>query len=90
MQKDEPKVHLNQFNGPLELLLKLIQRDKMNIYDIQISAITAQYLKYLHHLKSLDLNVVGDFLVMATKLMAIKSRMLLPKRKSYDDEDDPR
>lgn len=87
---DEPNVHLNKFSGPLELLLKLIQKNKMNIYDIKISAITSQYLKYVHQLKSLDLDIVGDFLIMATKLMAIKSKMLLPKRKTNDDESDPR
>lgn len=90
MKSHELKVHLTRFNGPLELLLKLIRRDKMNIYDIQISKITAQYLKYFHELKHLDVNTVGDFLVMATQLMAIKSRMLLPAPKRSKDEPDPR
>lgn len=87
----EPKLHLNNFTGPLELLLNLIKKNKMSLYDIQISVITQQYLAALKKLSKLNLDSFGNFLVMATKLMLIKSKMLLPDEPQTDEEDeDPR
>ena len=75
---DDYKVALDVFEGPLDLLLYLIRRDEIDIYDIRIERITSQYLAYLDMMKMLDLNIAGEFLVMAATLMVIKSRMLLP------------
>ena len=89
----EYKVRLEMFEGPLDLLLYLIKRDEIDIYDIPISDITTEYLKYLDVLQELNLNVAGEFLVMAATLMQIKARMLLPKPERGPDEveeEDPR
>ena len=75
---DEYKVQLEVFEGPLDLLLYLIKRDELDIYDIPIERITTQYMQYLEMMKMLDLAIAGEFLVMAATLMMIKSRMLLP------------
>jgi len=72
------RVSLDIYNGPLDLLLYLIRRDEVDIYDIPISRITQQYVGYVELLKKLDPNLAGDFLVMAATLMEIKTRMLLP------------
>lgn len=72
------KLHLEKFEGPLDLLLYLIKKNDIDIYDIPIASITDQYMEYIEVMKMLDLDVVGDFLVMAATLMQIKSRMLLP------------
>lgn len=72
------KIHLEKFEGPLDLLLYLIKKNDIDIYDIPIATITDQYMEYIEMMKMLDLDVVGDFLVMAATLMQIKSRMLLP------------
>lgn len=72
------KIHLDKFEGPLDLLLYLIKKNDIEICDIPISVITDQYMEYISLMKMLDLDVVGDFLVMAATLMQIKSRMLLP------------
>ena len=72
------KVKLEVFEGPLDLLLYLIKRDELDIYDIPITTITAQYLEYLNLMEILDLDIAGEFLVMAATLMQIKSKMLLP------------
>lgn len=72
------KIHLDVFEGPLDLLLYLIKKEELDIYDIPITRITAQYLEYLNLMELLDLDVAGEFLVMAATLMQIKSRMLLP------------
>ncbi len=86
------KIKLEVFEGPLDLLLYLIKKDEVNIYDIPIAQITEQYLEYLDLIKLLDLDVVGDFLVMAATLMQIKSKMLLPPDPSEQakEEEDPR
>jgi len=86
------KIKLEVFEGPLDLLLYLIKKDEVNIYDIPIAQITDQYMEYLDMLKLLDLDVVGDFLVMAATLMQIKSKMLLPPDPSEQltEEEDPR
>ncbi|MBR0057546.1 MAG: segregation/condensation protein A [Kiritimatiellae bacterium] len=82
------------FEGPLDLLLYLIHRDELDIYDIPIEKITRQYMAYLEGMKRLDIDIAGEFLVMAATLMLIKSRTLLPveRRDAGDDEeeDDPR
>ncbi|MEO8260643.1 MAG: segregation/condensation protein A [Acidobacteriota bacterium] len=72
-------VRLENFDGPLDLLLHLIKRNEVNIYDIPIALITQQYLDALHLMEQLDLDVAGEFLVMAATLIHIKSRMLLPR-----------
>lgn len=71
-------VKLEVFEGPLDLLLHLIDKNKIDIYDIPIVEITAQYLDYIRKLKTSDMNVMSEFLVMAATLLDIKSRMLLP------------
>lgn len=82
---------LEVFEGPLDLLLHLIQINEVDISDIPIASITEQYLEYLDLIKALDVNVAGDFLVMASTLMHIKSKMLLPKRDDEVEEaEDPR
>ena len=82
------KLKLEMFEGPLDLLLFLIKKEEVNIYDIPIAKITEQYLEYIEMLKLLDLEVVGDFLVMAATLMQIKSRMLLPLDPNDQKEED--
>src|SRR5579863_10184687 len=72
------KIHLDKFEGPLDLLLYLIKKNDIEICDIPIAVITDQYMEYIAMMKMLDLDVVGDFLVMAATLMQIKSKMLLP------------
>jgi segregation and condensation protein A len=84
------RVHLPSFDGPLDLLLHLIQRDEIDIYDIPIARITRQYLGTLELMQELDLEVAGEFIVMAATLMRIKARMLLPAIVAEEDEEDPR
>jgi segregation and condensation protein A len=85
------QVRLVQFEGPLDLLLHLIRRDKINIYDIPISHITREYLAYIEIMQELELEVAGEFFVMAATLMRIKSQMLLPRHEGFEeDEADPR
>jgi len=88
------KVKLDIFEGPLDLLLYLIKKDEIDIYDIPIERITGQYLEYLEAFKILDLDIAGDFVVMAANLIYIKSRSLLPKDQQPPEEgaeeDDPR
>lgn len=76
------------FEGPLDLLLHLISKNKVNIYDIPIAEITDQYLEYIDAMRELDMDVGGEFLVMASQLLLIKSRMLLPVEN--EEEEDPR
>ena len=85
-------VHLQNFEGPLDLLLHLIKKHEVNIYDIPIALVTQQYLDYLDLMQELNLDVVGEFLVMAATLIHIKSRMLLPRPDPTQDdpEEDPR
>ena len=73
------RVNLDIFAGPLDLLLYLVRKEEVDIYDISIAKITDQYIQYIEILKSLDIDLAGDFLVMAATLMQIKSAMLLPK-----------
>ncbi len=86
------KVKLEVFEGPLDLLLYLIKKEEVNIYDIPIAKITDQYLEYLELMQLMDLDIAGEFLVMAATLMHIKSRMLLPPDQLEEEEaeEDPR
>lgn len=87
----ELEVKLEVFEGPLDLLLHLIDKNKVNIYDIPIVEITAQYLDYVNHMDREDLDLVSEFLVMAATLLDIKSRMLLPRETNEEGEaEDPR
>ena len=85
-------VELDIFNGPLDLLLHLIKRNEVDIYDIPIALIIEQYLEYLDFLKDVNLEIVGDYMSMAAELGYIKSRMLLPRIKDEDEDEgqDPR
>lgn len=91
-------VKLDAFEGPLDLLLHLINRYEIDIYDIPVSQITEQYLLYIHAMKELELDIASEYLVMAATLLSIKSKMLLPKKESevFDEdelleyEEDPR
>ncbi len=78
---------LTDFTGPLDLLLHLLQKNKMDIYDIEISAITTQYMDYVEQADTNDLEYMSDFLVMASTLLLIKSKMLLPHPKQTEEED---
>jgi len=85
------KVKLTQFEGPLDLLLFFIKRDELNIYDIPIARLTKEFLEYVNLIKILDLEVAGDFILMASTLMHIKVRMLLPREIDEKGEEiDPR
>ena len=93
MAQEDYKVRLEVFEGPLDLLLYLIKKDELEIHDIPIETITTQYVQYLELMQMLDLNVAGEFLVMAATLMMIKSRMLLPVEERPEleaEEEDPR
>src|SRR5688500_19682782 len=85
-------VRLQNFEGPLDLLLHLIKTHEVNIYDIPITLITSQYLEYIDLLQEMNLDVAGEFLVMAATLIHIKSRELLPRPdpSQEDPEEDPR
>ena len=84
------RVKTTDFEGPLDLLLFFIKRDELDIYNIPIAKITADFLEYLHLMTQLDLEVAGEFIVMAATLMQIKVRMLLPRDEHAEDEEDPR
>jgi len=83
-------IKLNDFEGPLDLLLFFIKRDELDIYDIPIASITREFLDYMHFLQQFDLEIAGEFLVMAAELMQIKVKMLLPPEQGEEDELDPR
>lgn len=83
-------VKLDVFEGPLDLLLFLIKRDEIDIYDIPIAHITKQYLEYIELMKVLNLEFAGEFIVMAATLIRIKARMLLPRTADEEEEEDPR
>lgn len=92
-QDTEYKVKLEVFEGPLDLLLYLIKKDELDINNIPMESVTRQYIQYLELMKMLDLNIAGEFLVMAATLMMIKSRMLLPvedRPEVEEEEEDPR
>jgi segregation and condensation protein A len=84
------EVKLEIFQGPMDLLLHLIRKNEVDIFDIPIATITDQYLAYLDLMKALNINVAGDFLVMASTLLHIKSRLLIPGSDEGEDGEDPR
>ena len=90
--EDAYRVHIEEFEGPLDLLLHLIKKNELDIYNIPIAAITRQYLEYMELLKELNLDIAGEFLVMAATLLQIKSRMLLPLTPEEEEAEveDPR
>ncbi len=83
-------IKLHAFEGPIDLLLYLIKKNEVNIYDIPIAVITEQYLMYLEVMRELNLEIVGDYLMIAAELGLIKSKMLLPKPEVEEEEGDPR
>ena len=87
---DALEVILEAFEGPLDLLLYLIRRQNLNILEIDVAEISRQYMGYIDLMKTIQLEVASDYMVMSAMLAEIKSRMLLPKRKEEDDEEDPR
>lgn len=90
---DKYIVTIDNFDGPLDLLLHLIKEQDIDIYDIKIEDITKQYLDYIKHMKELNLEIASEYLVMASELIEMKSKMLLPKKKEKEDDDyeeDPR
>lgn len=86
----ELKVKLEKFEGPLDLLIHLLEKNKVEIYDIPIVEITNQYMDYIHEMNRRDLNLMSEFMVMAATLLDIKSKMLLPKKEEAAEEEDPR
>lgn len=87
------KIKLDIFEGPFDLLVYLIENARMSVYDIQVSEITDQYIRYIENMKALDVNVATEFMVLAAALIEIKSKMLLPRMKADGEEvleDDPR
>lgn len=84
----EYEIVLDKFSGPLDLLLHLIRKQELNIHDIPIAMVTDQYLSHLHAMEELSLDIASDFVVMAATLLAIKSRMLLPRPKPEPGEED--
>ena len=89
-ERENYNIKLEIFEGPLDLLLHLIRKNEVDIFDIPISLITDQYLEYIDMMQALNINVAGDFLVMASTLIHIKSRMLLPEKSEDGEEEDPR
>jgi segregation and condensation protein A len=87
----EYKIRIDNFDGPLDLLLHLIKESNMNIFDIKIEEITKQYLDYIISMEKLNLNIASEYLTMAAELIEMKSSMLLPKTKEEEtDEEDPK
>lgn len=90
---DKYVVTIDNFDGPLDLLLHLIKEQDIDIYDIKIEDITKQYLDYIKHMKELNLEIASEYLVMASELIEMKSKMLLPKKRGKEEDDyeeDPR
>lgn len=87
---EELKITLAQYEGPLDLLLDLIRKQKLDIYDIPVAEVTAQYLEFIHLLEEMNVDTVAEFLPMAAQLIYIKSRMLLPPDPDAEEEEDPR
>ena len=81
-------IKINEFEGPLDLLLHLIKQEGIDIYDIEISEITKQYLDYINKMEELNINVASSYIVMAAELMEIKSKFLLPKKEEEEEETD--
>src|SRR4029077_18393367 len=92
MMTEELKISLPLYEGPLDLLLDLIRRQKLNIYDIPIAKITEQYLEYLHLMEEMNVDLASEFLLIAAQLIYIKSRTLLPPDPDArpEEQEDPR
>jgi segregation and condensation protein A len=94
LPEDAPRIHLPEFEGPLDLLLYLIKKNEVDIHDIPIAPITRQYMEYLDLMKELNLDVAGEFMVMAATLIHIKSKMLVPvnptEAEGEEEAEDPR
>ena len=88
LPQQDYRIQLANFEGPLDLLLFLIRKNELDIYDIPIAEITKQYLEYVELMKELDLEVAGEFILMAATLIQIKVRMLLPKPEFEGEEDE--
>lgn len=89
-QTQDYRVNLGVFSGPMDLLLYLIQKEEVDIYDIPLSRITQQYLTYLDMMRTLNLEVAGEFILMAATLIRIKAKLLLPRDEAEPEEEDPR
>ncbi len=83
-----PRIKINDFEGPFDLLLHLIRKNQMSIYNVKIYEITNQYLNYINEMKEMDLEITSEFIVVAATLIEIKSKYLLPKYKKEDEEDE--
>lgn len=83
-----PKIKINDFEGPFDLLLHLIKKNQMDIYNVKLYSITNQYLNYLNSMKEMDLEITSEFIVVAATLIEIKSKHLLPKVKTDDEEEE--
>ena len=83
-----PKIKINDFEGPFDLLLHLIKKNQMSIYNVKIFEVTNQYLKYLNEMKEMDLDITSEFIVIAATLIEIKSKYLLPKPKKEDENEE--
>lgn len=90
MENERYNIKLDVFKGPMDLLFYLIKKNEVDIYDIPIATITDQYLEHIEMMKILNVDLAGDFLVMAATLMHIKSRMLVPRHFDDEDDEDPR
>jgi len=88
--KDNYSVKLDVFSGPLDLLLYLIRKDEIDIYDIPIARVTEQYMQYIEMMQILNLELAGEYILMAATLIRIKARLLLPRDESEGEEPDPR
>ena len=86
MQTKQYAIKINNFEGPLDLLCHLIDKNKMDIYDIQISEIADQYLEYIHKAEEMNLEITSEFLIMASTLLYLKSKGLLPKQEELEEE----
>lgn len=82
------EIRLEEFSGPMDLLLHFVKSSKLDIMDIKIEVIIEQYLDYIHELEEMNLNIASEYLVMASELLEIKSRMLLPREKMDEDEEE--
>ncbi|NOY88032.1 MAG: segregation/condensation protein A [FCB group bacterium] len=89
-EQENYRINLDVFHGPLDLLLYLIRKEEVDIYDIPIAKITRQYLKYIEMMTTLNLEVAGEFILMAATLIRIKTRLLLPRNEEDQDDADPR
>ena len=89
---EQYSIRLECFEGPMDLLMHLIEKNKINIYDIPIASLTEQYMGYLDKMREFNMEIASEFIIMAATLLQIKSRMLLPKppKKVEEEEIDPR